>query len=147
MDLLCCKHGLTGSPRFYTTFRQSSRDIVNILEGIVHCYIAGITDSGNAVTDALFEFLLDILPDNKYHMVETSLNRIMNGIVHDDVFRSGYRLQLLVPVPKRLPIPAAMIRKLFSLYSPCAIFCSTALTDSPLTYTDLFFLSSRFIKF
>ena len=28
-------------------------------------------------------------------MVETSLNRIMNGIVHDDVFRRVYRLQLL----------------------------------------------------
>ena len=32
--VLRCKHGLTGSPRLRPTFRQSSRNIVEILESI-----------------------------------------------------------------------------------------------------------------
>ena len=35
-DLLRCKHGLTGSPRLCTAFRQSPRNIVNVLESIIH---------------------------------------------------------------------------------------------------------------
>ena len=75
---LCCKHSLTGSPRFCTTFWQSSRDIVNILESIVNSYIVRRANGGNAITDDLFELLLDILTDDKYYMVETSFNRIMD---------------------------------------------------------------------
>ena len=45
------KHSLTGSPRFCTTFRQSSRDIVNILESIVNSYIMRRANGGNAITD------------------------------------------------------------------------------------------------
>ena len=63
---LCCKHSLTGSPRFCTTFRQSSRDIVNILESIVNSYIMSGANGGNAVTNDLFELLLDILTDDKF---------------------------------------------------------------------------------
>ena len=77
-DLLRCQHGLTGSPWLSTTFRQSSRDIVNILERIVHSYIMRRANGGNAIADNLFEFLLNILTDNKYYMIETSFNRIMD---------------------------------------------------------------------
>ena len=73
-----CKDGLTSSPRLCPAFRQSSRDIVNILESIVHSYIMRRANGGNAITDNLFKLLLDILTDDKYYMVESSLNCIMN---------------------------------------------------------------------
>ena len=75
---LRCKHGLSGSPRLSTTFRKFSQNIVDILESIVHSNIMERTNSCNAITDGLFELLLNILTDNKYHMIETSLNRIMD---------------------------------------------------------------------
>ena len=50
---------------------------------------------GNTITDDLFELLLDILANNKDHMVEACLNRIVNRVIHDDMVRSIYRLQLL----------------------------------------------------
>ena len=52
-NLLCRKHSLTGSPRLCTTFRQSSRNIVNILESVVYSYIVRGTNGGNAITNSL----------------------------------------------------------------------------------------------
>jgi len=75
---LCRKHGLTSSPRFCTTFRKFSRNIVDVLESIVYGYVMRRANSFNPVADDLFEFFFDILPNNKYYMVESSLNRIMN---------------------------------------------------------------------
>ena len=75
---LRCKHGLTSSPRFCTTFRKFSRNIVDVLESIVYGYVMRRANSFNPVADDLFEFFFDILPNNKYYMVESSLNRIMN---------------------------------------------------------------------
>ena len=34
----------------------------------------------NTIADHFFELLLDILTDNKYHIIETSLNRIMDRV-------------------------------------------------------------------
>ena len=64
--------------RLCTTFRQNARNIIDILKSIIHCYIMRRTNGGNAITDDLFELFLNILTDNKYYMVETSLNRIMD---------------------------------------------------------------------
>ena len=83
--LLGYKHGLSGSPRLCTAFRKFSRNIVDILESIVNSYIMRRANGGNAITDDFFELLLDILTDDKYHMIETSLNRIMDRVVHDDM--------------------------------------------------------------
>ena len=77
-DLLCGKHCLTGSPRLCTAFRQSARNIVNILKSVVYSYIMSGANSCDTITDYLFELLLDILTDNKYHMVKACLNCIMN---------------------------------------------------------------------
>ena len=52
-------------------------------------------DSFNTLTDNLFKLLLNILADNKYHMVETCFNGIMDGIVHDDMSSIIHRFQLL----------------------------------------------------
>lgn len=41
-------------------------------------YIMSGADSGNTITNDLFKLLFDILTDNKYHMVEASLNCIMD---------------------------------------------------------------------
>ena len=73
-----CKDGLASPPRLCPAFRQSSRDVVDILESVVHSYIVRRANGGNTITDDLFEFFLDILTDDKYYMVETSLNRIMD---------------------------------------------------------------------
>ena len=99
-DLLRCQHSLTGSPRLCTSFRQSSRNVVDILESIVYRYIVRGTNGGNAVSDDLFEFFLDILADDKYYMVETSLNRIMDRLVHDDVVSIIDRFQLFYSCSK-----------------------------------------------
>ena len=48
-----------------------------ILESVVYSYIVSGANRGNTITDDLFEFFLDILADDKYYMVETSLNRII----------------------------------------------------------------------
>ena len=77
-DLLCGKYCLTGSPRLCPAFRQSSRNVLNILERLVYRYIMSGADGGDPITDDLFKLLLDILTDDKYHMVEASLNRIMD---------------------------------------------------------------------
>ena len=76
------KHGLSSSPRLCTSFRQSSRDVVDILESVVHSDIMRSANGGNTVTDGLFELLLDILSDDKYYMVESSLNCIMPQLHH-----------------------------------------------------------------
>ena len=96
-DLLRCKHSLNGSPRLCPAFRQSSRDIVDILESVVHSYIMRRANRGNAVSDDFFKLLLGILADDKYHMIETASIASPTGS------------NCLIPVPKRLPIPAAMI--------------------------------------
>ena len=70
---------------------------LHILESVVHSYIMRSANRGNAVSDDLFELLLNILTNDKYHMIEACL----------------------IPVPKRLPIPAAMISiVVFIAFSP-----------------------------
>lgn len=53
-------------------------------------------NGGNAITDDLFELFLDILADDKYYIIESSFDCIMDGIVHDDVIRSIHRLYFRV---------------------------------------------------
>ena len=45
--------------------------------------------------DEILEFLLDILTDYKDHMIETSLDRIMDRVIHDDMSSIIHWLQLL----------------------------------------------------
>ena len=40
-DLLRYKHGLTSSPRLCTSFRHSSRNVVDIPESVVNSYVVG----------------------------------------------------------------------------------------------------------
>ena len=94
-DILCCKDCLPRPPRLCTSFRQSSRNVVDILESVVYSYVVRGANGGNATTNDLFELLLDILTDDKYHMIEACFDCIMDGIVHDDVIRSIHRFQLL----------------------------------------------------
>ena len=79
------KDGLTSPPRLCPAFRQNSRDVVDILESVVHSYIMGRANRGNTFTDDLFELFLDILADDKYYMIESSLNCIMNRVIHNDM--------------------------------------------------------------
>lgn len=54
---------------FLSHFMGSDPNVVYIMSG---------ADSGNTITNDLFKLLFDILTDNKYHMVEASLNCIMD---------------------------------------------------------------------
>ena len=94
-NFLCSKHSLTGSPWLCTAFRQSSRNVVDILESIVYRYIVRGTNGCNTITDDLLELLLDILTDDKDYMIEACLNCVMDRVIYDDVIRSIHRLQLL----------------------------------------------------
>ena len=76
--IFCSKHGLSGSPRFCTAFRQSPRDVVDILESVVHSYTMRSANRSNAITNNLFELFLDIPADDKHHMIEASLDRIVD---------------------------------------------------------------------
>ena len=77
-NLLRCKHGLTSSPRLCTAYWKFSRNIVDVLKSVIHGHVMGSIDCYNSVANDLFELFLDILTDNKYHMIEASLNRIMD---------------------------------------------------------------------
>src|SRR5699024_2805366 len=90
-----CKDGLASPPRLSPAFRQSPRAVVDILESVVHSYTIRSANRGNAFSDDFFELLLDILSDDKYHKIEASLDCIMNRVIHDNMVRSIYRLQLL----------------------------------------------------
>ena len=76
--LLRYKYCLSSSPRLCTACRKFSRNIIDILESIVHSYVMRRANSGNTITNDLFELLLDILTDDKYHMVEASFDCIVN---------------------------------------------------------------------
>ena len=90
ITFLCCKHSLTGPlPTILYV------PLAEFLECIIHGYIIYCTDSFNTLTDHLFELFLDILTDNKYYMVEASLNCIMNRVIHDNMVRNINWLQLL----------------------------------------------------
>ena len=58
------KDGLASPPRLCPACRKFSRNIVDILKCVVHSYIVGLANGGNAITDDLFELLLDILADD-----------------------------------------------------------------------------------
>ena len=84
-DILCCKDCLTRPPRLCPSFRQSSRNVIDILESVVYSYVVRGANGGNAIADNLFKFLLNILTYNKYYMIETSFNRIVDRVVHNDM--------------------------------------------------------------
>ena len=92
--LFCGQHRLPCAPGLCAPFRELTRDIVQILEGIVHRHALRCTHGSDPVPDHLPELCLDVLADHEYHMVEPCLDRIMDGIIHNDMPPAVHRLQL-----------------------------------------------------
>ena len=98
--ILRCQNSLSRSPRFRSSFRQSARNVIDILKSIIYSHIMLTANTGNSITNDFFKFILNILADDKYYMVETSLNRIMDRVVHDDVVSIIDRFQLFYSCSK-----------------------------------------------
>ena len=75
----------------------------------IYSYIVRGANGGNAIADDLFEFLLDILTDYKDHMIETSLDRIMDRVIHDDMSSIIHWLQLFDSCSKTATDTSCMI--------------------------------------
>ena len=85
----------------------------------------GFTDSFHTVTDPLPEVGFNIPSDYKNDFVKPGFDCIMDRIIHNDFIMQAYSSNCLIPVPNRLPIPAAMISNVVFILSPyctCAAF-------------------------
>ena len=91
-DFLCCQYGMSGSPWLGTVcrFPEISRKIIDLLE----C-ISNLCNLGDTVSDHSFELILKVFTDNKYNLVESCLQCIMDRIVHNDLTLRSYRCKLL----------------------------------------------------
>ena len=89
------QHRLSGAPRFGAAFRQLSRDIADILEGVVHFHAALSADGFDSVSDNFSEIRFDILSDDKNNFVKAGFDGIVDGIIHNDVATVIHRFQLL----------------------------------------------------
>ena len=85
------EYSLTGSPRFCTVCRffKSFRKVIQRLE----C-IGNFCDFLNSLSDHTAEFFLQILADNKYNLVKSSLQCIMDRIIHNDLSIRSYWCKL-----------------------------------------------------
>ena len=91
-DFLCCQYSVSGSPWLGTVrrFCKIARKIVDLLE----C-ISNFCNVGDTVSDHFFEFIFKVFADDKYDLVESCLQCIMDGIVHNDLALRAYRCKLL----------------------------------------------------
>ena len=96
-QILRCKHRLSGSPRLRSSLRKFTWDILDILECIIHLHIVLRTDIRDTIADYVLKIFLNILTDNKDHMVETCFDRIVHRVIHNNMILCIHRLQLLNP--------------------------------------------------
>ena len=94
-QILCRKYCLSGSPGLRSSLRELARDITDILKRVIYLYIKPGTNIRDTVANRILKIFLNILTNNKNHMVETCLDRIMHRIVHNNMILCIYRLQLL----------------------------------------------------
>lgn len=94
------QHRLSGAPGFGAAFRQLSRDIADILEGVVHFHAALSADGFDSVSDNFSEIRFDILSDDKNNFVKAGFDGIVDGIIHNDVAVGIYRFQLFNAAPE-----------------------------------------------
>ena len=94
------KNCLTGSPGFLSSFGYmiALGQRVQFLKRILH--IGNFLD---AVSNDLPEVLLQIFTDNEDNLVESGRQRVMNGIIHDNLTARAYRRQLLDATAKPAP--------------------------------------------
>ena len=92
--IFCRQYCLTCTPWFCTSLRQNPRNIINVLKSIIYSYCIFSADSLDPIPDNLFKFLLNILTDDKNHLVESGLDCVMDRVIHDNVILLINRLQL-----------------------------------------------------
>ena len=95
-DALAGQHGLTGAPGLGASLRHGipCGDILQRLKGVVDLNAQLGADLLNAVADGLLEGILDVVADDKDDLVKAGLDRVMNGIVHDDLAVGTHSRQL-----------------------------------------------------
>ena len=94
------QHRLAGAPGLGPPLGEGPRDVVQVLEGVVHRHPMGGADGGNPVADDLPEFRFDVPADYKDHVAEPGLDGVMNRVIHDDMAGGVHRFQLLDAAPK-----------------------------------------------
>ena len=91
-NVLTCQNRLAGSPglRPVCGLCKAARKIIQLLISI--CHISNLLDP---ITDDFLEILLKILADDENDPVKTSLQCVLDGVIHDDLSIGSHRLQLL----------------------------------------------------
>ena len=75
----------------YASSVKAALAIIDILKSIIYSHIMLAADTCNSVTNDFFEFILNILTDNKNHLVKSGFDCIMNRIIHNDMSSFIYR--------------------------------------------------------
>ena len=88
---------LTCSPWLSTAFRHNHafRNFGNLLERIADLHAQRFTDLRNAVADHRFKIFFQALSDDEYYFIKTSLDRVMDRVIHDDLAVRSDRIELL----------------------------------------------------
>jgi release factor glutamine methyltransferase len=91
-NLLCGKYSLSGSPGFraVSRFRKSLRQIIKLLE-----YIFYFRNFLNTLADHSAKLFFQIFTDNKHYFVKSGFQRIVDGIIHNNLSTCSHRCKLL----------------------------------------------------
>ena len=91
-NLLCSKYSLSGSPGFraVSRFRKSLRQIIKLLE-----YIFYFRNFLNTLADHSAKLFFQIFTDNKHYFVKSGFQRIVDGIIHNNLSTWSHRCKLL----------------------------------------------------
>ena len=91
-NLLCRKYSLSGSPGFraVSRFRKSLRQIIKLLE-----YIFYFRNFLNTLADHSAKLFFQIFTDNKHYFVKSGFQRIVDGIIHNNLSTWSHRCKLL----------------------------------------------------
>ena len=101
-NIFACKDCLTGSPRFFPSFRnrKSMWNIRHFLKCITDLHTFRRAKLFHTISDCFSEIFLNIFTDDKYDLIKSSLYRIMNRIIHDDLAVWSNRFKLLDASPE-----------------------------------------------
>ena len=91
-NLLCRKYSLSGSPGFraVSRFRKSLRQIIKLLE-----YIFYFRNFLNTLADHSAKLFFQIFTDNKHYFIKSGFQRIVDGIIHNNLSTWSHRCKLL----------------------------------------------------
>ena len=106
-EVLGGKDGLAGAPGLGPALRQGAGDIRQGLEAVAYLHAVGGAHFLDPGADDLPEVLLNVLTDDEQDLIESSLNGVVDGVVHNNMAGSVYTGQLL----DAAAVPAADARR------------------------------------